>query len=530
MQVDQELERQLRAFGRTLQHDVGEPITPSAASDLAPASTGAPHGRTGRSTASDTRRWPVIAAAAALVVAAVGALVLVGRGGTPESPAATGLDATPDAVVPSESDVVQIDHVVLVDGEPVGEPWSSGLARDAGEFDALWVQLGLPDRAPTIDFDDNVVIYFGPAESSSCHFGPLDGVSYDPATGRVFPVLPFEDPGVDGEERICTDDDNPHAIVVAVERSDLPTSGFEVWTDNLDPPACCGSNVTRIAAGELYAAVLPEPSSLRYSEPLPDDAAVFVNDLSLLTPELFEPVGIPGPEPQQNTRSASVVLLDGSEVAATGTIGDLPVDWDPSAYTGAPVDIGVDGAAFTDEQEAAIVYPVDGQTRIVASKSFFLDGSRDPAVTADELAVVARAVGGADDWASAELERQGVYVFDELRSSSPVPGRPQRVVVDHGPTMSVVLQRFDQARSEQWLLAFAANAFENTGTGIPDDVELGDTAIVADVGYVELLSPVDVVVVTFARPAIDTLLDVAEADGLVAAFDGVVDAPPRPAP
>ncbi|MFP5487663.1 MAG: hypothetical protein ACLGHQ_05095, partial [Acidimicrobiia bacterium] len=61
----------------------------------------------------------------------------------------------------------------------------------------------------------------------------------------------FEDPIRDGEERACTADDNPHAIVVAIPRHELPDDDFDIWVERDDPPACCVSEVTPVGAGEL---------------------------------------------------------------------------------------------------------------------------------------------------------------------------------------------------------------------------------------------------------------------------------------
>jgi hypothetical protein len=478
---------------------------------------------------SGVRRWPVVAAAAVLIVVGVVVIAVVRVADAPE-PVAVTPPSTPittptsplTTTPPSEPVAVQIEHRVLVDGAPVGEPWTTGLARTPDEFVALWGQLGLSGTAPTVDFDDGVVIYFGPAESG-CRFGPLDGIAHDPSTGRVFPIVPFEDPSDESEERVCTEGANPYAILVEVDRADLPSTDFVVWVDNAE------SNVTRIAAGELTASTAPDVSTLRYPEPLPDDAAAFVNDLALGAPTLSEPEGVSGPEPQEGFRQARFVLLDGAEVLARGVIAQVPGAWDSSEYTGAPIDIGLDGAVFVDDEEAAIAYPVDGTPRIVASDSFLRSGSADPAVTPGELAEVARAVGVSDDWNAVELANRGIHVFDELLSSAPVPGTPRRVSVDHGPTLSVVLRRFDQPLSEQQFIAFAANLLATPGSELPDGVELGDTAITLEQGYVELLSPVDVVVVTFNRPSIPAQLDIAPVDELDAAFDGTVDAPPRPA-
>lgn len=243
------------------------------------------------------RRWPAVAAATALIVAGVAVISMVSTSDAPapstDTPIAPSTDTpiapstsiestsppttTPTPTIePVGSSVVAIDHVVLVDGEPVGDSWVTGLARTAGQFDELWNVLGLAGSVPEIDFESSVVVYFGPAESGSCRFGPLDGVAYDPETGRVFPVLDFEVPFAEGEERACTADANPHAILVEIRRDDLPSSAFEIWVENADPPACCVSNVTRVAAGELASESPstgePPTTEVGVTHPLPCDA------------------------------------------------------------------------------------------------------------------------------------------------------------------------------------------------------------------------------------------------------------------
>lgn len=47
---------------------------------------------------------------------------------------------------------------------------------------------------------------------------------------------------------------DPHAIIVAIERHDLPDSDFAFWVEQDDPPACCERNETPVAAGELDTA------------------------------------------------------------------------------------------------------------------------------------------------------------------------------------------------------------------------------------------------------------------------------------
>jgi hypothetical protein len=163
---------------------------------------------------------------------------------------ATSTDSTAAGSVPQSSaadEPREIDHRVLVDGEPSGDTWVTALATNSNALGQLWAEIGLPDDVPVVDFVESIVVYFGPAESGSCRFGPLTTVAYDAEVGRIYPVLDFED----GEPRGCTEDANPHAIVVAIPRLDLPDDDFDIWVDRNDPPACCAAEVTRVEAGEL---------------------------------------------------------------------------------------------------------------------------------------------------------------------------------------------------------------------------------------------------------------------------------------
>ncbi|HYN34920.1 MAG TPA: hypothetical protein VES40_20010 [Ilumatobacteraceae bacterium] len=107
----------------------------------------------------------------------------------------------------------EIDHRVLVDGASSGGTWVTALATNSNALTQLWAEIGLSDDVPVVDFVESIVVYFGPAESGSCRFGPLTTVAYDAEVGRTYPVLDFEDPTGDGEERECTADANPHAAI-----------------------------------------------------------------------------------------------------------------------------------------------------------------------------------------------------------------------------------------------------------------------------------------------------------------------------
>ena len=212
-----------------------------------------------------TRRFVVVGAAAALVLLLVGGLVAITRGDDdpigpvtssgPTDTAASTTTSLPNAPVAPAP--LAIPYHVLVDGESVGETWVTGLATDAGQLSALWERVGLADTPPSIDFGQQVVVYFGPAESSSCPFQALAGVSYSDATGRLYPELP-----IDGGAGGCTDDANPHAVVVAIDRDRLPAAPFHIWVSDEDPPACCESNVTTVTEDDLAGAPSPTTTSI----------------------------------------------------------------------------------------------------------------------------------------------------------------------------------------------------------------------------------------------------------------------------
>ena len=120
MADDAELERQLRSFGATLQHHVGEPIQAPrlAAAPSASMATGLDSGdRDGRSGWS--RRWMAVAAAVVLVVAGVVVLATVRAGDTPDPTPATDTDVSMPTPTTTGTDV---PASVVVDGDSVIDP------------------------------------------------------------------------------------------------------------------------------------------------------------------------------------------------------------------------------------------------------------------------------------------------------------------------------------------------------------------------------------------------------------------------
>ena len=114
----------------------------------------------------------------------------------------------------------------------VGEPYRTGIATTEEQYAALWQQAGLTGPPPPGDFATEVVVWFGAVYGSDCPIR-LDDVAVD--TARE-PALVHAVTVVPGGTGACTDDANPHAYVVAVDRDRLPAGPFAIQLGPDDPP------------------------------------------------------------------------------------------------------------------------------------------------------------------------------------------------------------------------------------------------------------------------------------------------------
>jgi len=130
--------------------------------------------------------------------------------------------------------VVPIKHRLLADGLDTGQPWSTGVVTDPDMLDAI-----APELDVTVDFETEVVFALNPAESGSCPFGPMDGLEFETLNRVLYPVVPLAD-----DFTVCTSDANPHLILVAVAKVDLPEAPFDVWVNEHEPPSGVVDGVT----------------------------------------------------------------------------------------------------------------------------------------------------------------------------------------------------------------------------------------------------------------------------------------------
>lgn len=161
-------------------------------------------------------------------------------------------DGETERTIPGGSfgELSALPSVVLVEGADVGDIYTTALAADSSAFTTMWQELGLIGQVPDVDFETQVVFYFGAVESSGCPLGAVAGLMYNTVNQSIYPDIPVVVP--EGSTA-CNDDANRHAVLVAIERDDLPGGAFSLWISADDPPGCCVDGMTFIAAGELTA-------------------------------------------------------------------------------------------------------------------------------------------------------------------------------------------------------------------------------------------------------------------------------------
>lgn len=178
----------------------------------------------------------------------------------------------------------------LLADELTGPNYRTGVATNEAQYETLWRSVGLTTDRPVVDFETEIVIWFGAVYGSSCPIR-LDDVRVDREAALVHAhtVRP-------GNEARCTSDANSHAYVVALERDHLPEGPFMVQLRASDPPQGVPEERTLVAV-DLSApgseAAIDEigfdpslvgrgPGSLAETYPFPGEPVVW--DLTLVCP------------------------------------------------------------------------------------------------------------------------------------------------------------------------------------------------------------------------------------------------------
>ncbi len=121
---------------------------------------------------------------------------------------------------------------LLADEQGAGQPYRTGIATDQASYERLWTDIGLSGDPPAVDFQSEVVIWFGAVFGSGCENLRLDDVIADPGRALVHARIVLVD-----FPAACNDDANPYAYVVALERVRLPEGPFAIQLGADDPPA-----------------------------------------------------------------------------------------------------------------------------------------------------------------------------------------------------------------------------------------------------------------------------------------------------
>ena len=132
---------------------------------------------------------------------------------------------------------------VVAEDLAVGDGPDVRVVETAGAHRNAMAESGLDIERP-FEPSREVVIVFDILESSTCPFGAIRDLRYDDGPRRLYPVIERQ-PG----DRDCTVDGNPHRVIVAVQRADLPSGELTVWLDEADPGEAYLSRIARFTNG-----------------------------------------------------------------------------------------------------------------------------------------------------------------------------------------------------------------------------------------------------------------------------------------
>lgn len=115
----------------------------------------------------------------------------------------------------------------LLGEDETGEAYRTGVATTDAQLAQLWARAGLEGKPATVEWDSEIVIWFGAAYGSGCPVR-MDGVVVQEDLLHADLVVPNALYG-------CNGDANPHAFVVAVERELLPEGPFRTQLEARHP-------------------------------------------------------------------------------------------------------------------------------------------------------------------------------------------------------------------------------------------------------------------------------------------------------
>ncbi len=145
----------------------------------------------------------------------------------------------------------------LLATEPTGVPYRTGIAWDAASLEGLWASAGVSAPIPAIDWQSEVVIWFGAVYGSSCPNLRLDDVVLDGPGRMIHAEIVLVDTPMG-----CTADAAPRAYLVAVQRSVLPAPTFAIQLSAVDPPEGAPEERTLVEADLRPAGSVASPEQV----------------------------------------------------------------------------------------------------------------------------------------------------------------------------------------------------------------------------------------------------------------------------
>ncbi len=313
-------------------------------------------------------------------------------------------------------------------------------------------------------------------------------------------------------------------LVVAVRGDDgdepsVTTPPVTVATTTPAPTTTPAEDVNRLILPDADGDEPIDPSTLRFPEPIPDGQAAFLDDPSLPPPQLDEGDDTPilrvpaDPTPiGEQPDNVGIVAMDGPDFLMRGVVLDLPGELVEFEITGRPVEVGVEGARYGDEDEGVIYLPLDDGVRLIAPDDFLSFGSGGPFIEPGALLGIVSTIGTRPLDELDDLP--GIYALDgtiDGESVGPRFSEQDSVPVVHDrdaglPDAFVTLQGLTEPPTQFELLAIA----QWLARGRVEGAEAGDVSF--EVGsdlYLELVSPVDLVILSSPRGLGDHLDSIA---------------------
>lgn len=127
---------------------------------------------------------------------------------------------------------------LLDEARDVGEAYRTGIATTPDQLNDLRSISGLAADGAEIDWDSEVVVWFGAVFGTSC---PIRLTAVEVSDGVLHGTFPLASGRTEGE---CTADARPHAFLVAVERDLLPERPFSIQLGPTPPPSGVRDQIT----------------------------------------------------------------------------------------------------------------------------------------------------------------------------------------------------------------------------------------------------------------------------------------------